>query len=87
MEKERIGKVFTYFSKVGVAGIELIEGPISVGDTISIEGTTTNLKQKVESIEINMQVVKMAEAGQSVGILVKERVRANDVVYKLNIGE
>jgi translation initiation factor IF-2 len=83
MAKEKVGTVFTYFQKVGVAGIKLTDGSLSIGDTISIEGHTTNFQQKVESMQIDRQDVQTAEKGQSVGIKVKDRVRPNDVVYKI----
>ncbi len=83
MEKEKIGKVFTYFSKAGVAGIKLTDGSLSVGDTISIEGATTNFEQKLDSMQIDNDTVESAGPGQSVGIRVKDRVRPNDVVYKI----
>lgn len=83
MEKEKVGKVFTYFSKAGVAGIKLTGGPLSVGDRISIEGATTNFEQNLGSMQIDNASVQTAEQGQSVGIQVEDRVRPNDVVYKV----
>ncbi len=83
MEKVKVGKVFTYFSQVGVAGVELTDSAISVGDRISIEGATTNLEQKLESMQIDKADVETADVGQSVGIKVSDRVRPNDVVYKI----
>jgi putative protease len=83
MEKEKVGKVFTYFSKVGVAGVELTDGPLSLGDTISIEGHTTNFQQTVDSMQIEREPIEKAEVGQKVGIKVKDKVRPNDIVYKV----
>ncbi len=83
MEKEKVGKVFTYFSKAGVAGIKLTDGSLSVGDTISIEGATTNFEQKLESMQIDKETVETAGPDQSIGIKVNDRVRPNDVVYKI----
>ncbi len=83
MEKEKVGKVFTYFSKVGVAGIELTDGSLSVGDKISIEGATTNFEQDLDSMQIDRTEVESADKGQQVGLKVKDRVRPNDVVYKI----
>jgi putative protease len=83
MEKEKVGKVFTYFSKVGVAGIELTDSPLAVGDKISIEGATTNFEQTLDSMQIDRADVEKAQKGQQVGIKVKDRVRPNDVVYKI----
>lgn len=83
MEKEKVGKVFTYFSKVGVAGIELTDGSLAVGDKISIEGATTNFEQDLDSMQIDRAEVESADKGQQVGLKVKDRVRPNDVVYKI----
>ena len=83
MEKKKVGIIFTYFSKVGVAGIKLTDGTLSVGDTISVEGATTNFQQKLESMQIEKQSIDKAEAGQSIGVRVKDKVRPNDLVYKV----
>jgi translation initiation factor IF-2 len=83
MEKEKVGKVFTYFSKVGVAGIELTDGSLQVGDKISIEGATTNFEQDLDSMQIDRTEVESAKKGQQVGLKVVDRVRPNDVVYKI----
>lgn len=79
---EEVGKVFTYFSKAGVAGVKL-SGTLSVGDAIRIKGATTDFEQKVESMQIEHASVQKAESGASIGIKVKDRVRPNDVVYKI----
>ncbi|MEE8357788.1 MAG: EF-Tu/IF-2/RF-3 family GTPase [Candidatus Hydrothermarchaeales archaeon] len=83
-EKEKIGEVFTYFSKIGVAGIKLTDGTLSTGDTINIEGHTTNFEQTIDSIQIDREKVEKAEVGQEVGIKVGDRVRPHDKVYKLS---
>ncbi len=82
-EKEKIGEVFTYFSKIGVAGIKLTD-TLNVGDTISIEGHTTNFEQTVDALQIDRETVAKAEVGQEVGIKVNDRVRPHDKVYKLS---
>lgn len=81
---EETGKVFTYFSKVGVAGIKITAGSLKVGDKIRIQGSTTSLEQVIDSMQIDREAVKEAKSGQSVGIKVKDRVRPNDMVYKLD---
>ena len=80
---EEVGKVFQYFAKVGVAAIKITSGSIKVGDMIRIKGTTTDFTQPVESMEIDRQKVDSAGVGQEIGILVKDRVRPNDIVYKV----
>jgi len=83
MEREKIGEVFHYFSKLGVAAIRLTEGPLSVGDTTQIQGPTTNLTQTVDSMQIEQDGVPGARKGQSVGIRVREKVRERDLVYRV----
>lgn len=80
MTKTRVGDVFTYFQKAGVAGVRLT-GTLKAGDFISIEGSTTNLSQKVDSMQINREQVQYAHSGQEVGIKVAEKVRPHDIVY------
>jgi len=80
---EEVGKVFTYFSKIGVAGIKITSGKLRVRDKIRIKGATTDFEQVVESMQIDKTPVEEVEAGQSVGIKVKEKVRKGDGVYKL----
>jgi translation initiation factor IF-2 len=83
MGEEAIGKVMDYFGKIGVAGIQVTTGSLNVGDTIRIKGHTTDVTQVVESIQLEHQSVQKADAGQSVGIMVKERVRKGDGVWKV----
>ncbi len=82
MPEEEVGKVSDYFAKIGVAAIDLT-GTLSVGDTIHIKGHTTDFTQEVESIQIEHQNVEKANPGDSIGIKVKDRVRDNDIVYKV----
>jgi len=82
-ELKEIGKVTHFFAKISVAVIEL-KAPVSVGDRILIKGPTTNLEQTVESMEIEHEKVTRAEAGQSIGLKVDDRVRESDTVYKMS---
>lgn len=82
MGKRKIGEVFHYYPKPQVAAIRITEDALRVGDDIRIEGHTTDLAQRVESMEIDREAVESAKAGQEVGIRVESRVRAGDVVYR-----
>ncbi len=82
-EEIEVGTVMQFFAKPSVAAIEITSGGISVGDTLRFKGTTTDFEQKVESMEIDRSPVPSANAGQAVGIKVKERVRPHDKVLKL----
>ena len=84
-EKKLVGKISHYYGKIGVAVVE-VEDEINVGDTISIEGVVTNLKQTVDSMEIEHKQIKKAKKGDSIGLRVAEKVRENDNVYKIITG-
>ncbi len=83
MEKEKVGTVFTYFSKAGVAGVKLTDGSLSIGDKISIEGATTNFEQTLDSMQIDRVDIETGDVGQDIGMKVKDRVRPNDLIYKI----
>jgi putative protease len=82
VEKKLVGKITHYFSRIGVAVIELSDR-ISVGDRIVIEGATTALEQVVDSMEIDNQKVETATAGEAVGLKVAGKVRSHDMVYRV----
>lgn len=81
-EKKLVGKISHYFSKIGVAVVELTD-KLEVGDEISIEGTVTNLRQLVDSMEIEHRKIDKAKAGESIGLKVTDKVREKDNVYKI----
>lgn len=81
--EEKIGRVVHYYTKLGVAAIELTDGNLKVGDRIHIQGHTTNFEQEVESMQIEHADVTEAKKGDSIGIRVKEHVREHDIVYKV----
>jgi len=81
MEKH-VGQIAHYFSRLGVAVLEL-RGGLKVGDVIHIRGHTTDFTQPVESMEIEHQKVQAVGPGAAVALKVVERVRRGDVVYKV----
>jgi len=78
----RIGRVTHYYDRIGVAVI-VLSGELKVGDTIHILGRTTDLTQKVFSIEIEHNKQQVVKARQEVALKVDEPVRSGDVVYKV----
>ena len=80
--KKLIGKIEHYYSKIGVAIVQL-EDDLVVGDEISIEGPSTNFTQTVESMEVEHQNVKKAGAGDAIGLKVVDKVKEKDQVYKV----
>lgn len=83
MEENKIGKVTHYFGNISVGIIEMTDGTIRIGDTIHFKGKTTDFTQTVESMQIEHQNVDQAQAGDTVGLKVKEHVRQQDIVYKV----
>ncbi len=83
MPEEQIGRISHYFGKIEVAAIELTDGSLAVGDTIHIKGHTTDLTEKVDSIQIEHEQVQSAKKGDSIGIKVTDHVREHDLVYKV----
>ena len=76
-----VGHITHFFTKISVAVIEL-KAPLAVGDRIVIKGPTTDFEQVVDSMQIEHKNVQRAEAGQSIGLKVVQRVREKDMVYK-----
>ena len=70
-----------FFSKINVAIVDL-KASLAVGDRIAIKGPATDFEQTVDSMQIEHENVQRAEAGQSIGLKVADRVREKDVVYK-----
>ncbi len=76
-----IGHVTHFFSKIGVAVIEL-KLPLAVGDRILIKGPTTDFEQVVDSMQIDRKAIARAEGGQSVGLRLVQIAKEKDTVYK-----
>ena len=83
MEKEKIGFVSNYYSKISVAAIEITDGTVSLGDTLHFLGQTTNFESKVSSMQIEHKSVVEAKKGDSVGVKIPEKARRGDKVYKI----
>ena len=81
--EEEIGRISHYFSKIGVGVVELTKGSLKVGETIHIKGHTTDLYQKVESMQVEHNNVLSAKTGESFGLRVESQVREHDVVFRV----
>jgi len=76
-----VGRITHFFTKISVAVIEL-SAPLTVGDTMLVKGPTTDFEQVITSMQIEHENIQKAEAGQSIGLKVEQRVREQDIVYK-----
>ena len=74
-----IGVVTHYFPHVKAAVVKL-KRPLSVGDSIWIQGSTTNFGQRVDSMQIDHVVIQSAKKGDEIGLQVRDRVREHDLV-------
>jgi len=81
-EGKLIGKVSHYFSKIGVAVIDLSDS-LKTGDTIRIVGGETDFTQAIESMQAEHQNIEEAKAGDSIGVKVAQKVREDYKVYKI----
>jgi putative protease len=77
-----IGKVTHFFGRLNVAALNLTD-TLRVGDTIHVLGRTTDLTERVDSMEIEHQSIQQAGPGDDVAIRVTGRVREHDTVYKV----
>ncbi len=83
MTEEQVGVVVKFFAKPSVAAIEVTSGTIRQGDTLKYKGHTTDFTDQAGSIEIDNQPIEEAKVGDLIGVKVKEKVRENDLVYKI----
>jgi translation elongation factor EF-1alpha len=83
---QKVGTVTHYFTKIGVAVIKLNK-TLSKGDKIKIQSDTpqglTSFTQTVGSIQHNHKPLQRAGPGKEIGLKVRDRVRENDLVFKL----
>jgi len=77
-----IGKIIHYFKNINVAVIALTNS-LKVGDKIKIKGVVTDFEQTVDSIQIDKNPIQAGKKGQEVAIKIADKVRDNDVVYKV----
>jgi len=82
MAEKEIGTVTNYFSKMGVAVIQLT-APLQLGDGIRITGGERDFQQQVGSLQVEHQPIEKGEAGQEIALKLDEKARPGDKVYKV----
>ncbi len=82
MSEKEIGKVTHYYSHLNV-GIIKLSDTVKMGDEIRIKGHTTDVLQRIDSMQVEHQGIDEARAGDVIGILVGDHVRQHDTVYKV----
>ena len=79
MELE-IGRVLHYYNHLNVAVLALNDS-LKLGDKIHILGHTTDLIERVASMEVNHLPVSWVKPGDDVAIKVNAPVHEHDTVY------
>ncbi len=81
-QKIYVAKVTKYFSKLGVAELQVESGELSVGQEVLITGPTTGLLRfEVPEIRLELEPVERAEKGALCSIPVPSKVRPGDRLY------
>ena len=75
-----IGKVKHYFNHLNVAVLSLVD-TLKLGDKMHILGHTTDLIERVASMEVDHHPVEWVQAGDDVAIKVNQPVHEHDIVY------
>ncbi len=82
-KKVYAAKTIKYFSKIGVAELQVEAHEIKVGDKLLITGPTTGAMyiDEVKEIRYDLKPVDVAKKGQRISIAVPDKVRPNDKVF------
>lgn len=83
-KKQFIGIVTNYYSKIGVAEIQLKADTLNIDDEVLFIGTTTgSFEDTVKEIRKDLKPINSAKKGDTISIPTPELVRRNDKLYKL----
>lgn len=83
MTEKEIGIVTDFFIKVNAAAIKLF-GTLKIGDKIKFKGGENEFEQVIDSMQIDRKPIQSAKKGDEIGILVKEKVRKDYKVLKID---
>lgn len=82
--KVHLGRVRKYFSKIGVAELDIDAGDLSRGQQLLVTGKTTGtVSFSADEIRLDGKTVDFAPKGSIISVSVPEKVRMNDLVYLL----
>ena len=84
--ESKVGTITHFFTKASVAVLDLTDEDLLVGNQIHIIGTTTDIRQNVDSMQIEGVNISKASKGQKIGLKVVARVREGDTVWKKTEG-
>ncbi|MFA6428320.1 MAG: EF-Tu/IF-2/RF-3 family GTPase [Candidatus Buchananbacteria bacterium] len=82
--EEKIGKITHFFSKIGIAVLEVTTGSIKVGDTIHLVGHGIDFSQVISSMQVDHAPVTEVQAGESAGLKIDQLVKEGVEVFKVS---
>ncbi|MDE2027305.1 MAG: hypothetical protein KGK03_02045 [Candidatus Omnitrophica bacterium] len=77
-----VGNITHYFDRIKVCVVQVTFGTVLIGDKLTVLGPKTKFIQKVWSMQIESEDVKVAKKGQLIGLKVDKVVSVGDKVYK-----
>lgn len=77
-----IGKVTHYYDHIRVAALTL-NASLKLGDKIHISGHSTDVTQRVASLEVNRHSVDWVQPGEEVALKVNGVVHLHDKVFRV----
>ena len=82
--KVHLGRVSKYFSKIGVAELEIDAGDLNAGQQLLVTGKTTGaFSFAADEIRCDGKNIDFAPKGSIISVAVPGKVRMNDLVYLL----
>ena len=78
----KTGEITHYFERIKVCVVRITQGTVLIGDKLTIVGPKSKFVQKVWSMQIESQDVKVAKKGQLIGLKVDKPVEVGNIVYK-----
>lgn len=78
----KVGEITHYFERIGVCVVKITHGSIIIGDKLTVVGIKSSFVQKVWSMQIESQDVKVAKKGQLIGLKIDKPAIVGDIVYK-----
>ena len=82
--KVHLGRVSKYFSKIGVAELEIDAGDLNAGQQLLVTGKTTGaFSFAADEIRCDGKNIDFAPKGSIISVSVPGKVRMNDLVYLL----
>ena len=77
-----VGEITHFFDRIKVGVVKITQGTILIGDRLTFKTKSGIFVQKVWSMQIESQDVKVAKKGQLIGLKIEKQVAVGDIVYK-----